>query len=78
MELEITTTIYIDMDCLVNMAQEEEWKDKDLNEVVDNFVSGLDDCDFYLIGSKEEEQIRIELEKRLKNLKKVVDTTNKR
>jgi hypothetical protein len=70
MELNVTTTVYIDMDYLVNMAQEKEWKDKELDEIVHDFVSGLDDCDYYLIGPEEERQIIAELEKRLKNLKK--------
>ena len=70
MELNVTTTVYIDMDYLVNIAQDKEYKNIELDEIVHDFVSGLDDCDYYLIGPKEEKQIKAELKKRLKNLKK--------
>lgn len=70
MELTITSTVFIDIDYLVNMVRKEEWKYIKLDEIVHDFVSRLDDCDYYLIGPEEEKQIKAELEKRLKNLKK--------
>ena len=70
MELKITTTVYIEMDCLVKKAQKPEWKNRSLDDLIEDYISGLDDCDYYLIGTEETEKIKTELRKRLKNLKK--------
>jgi len=65
MEFEINTSVWIDMDILVNMVLNGT-QGMTIDEIVNDFIAGLDDCDFYLACIIREE-IKKELQKRLDN-----------
>ena len=62
MELTITTTVWIEIEAIINLIEENGWS---IEEGVHDYIAGLDDCDYYLIGSEEEEKIIEEVKKRL-------------
>lgn len=55
MELKIVSYVYIDVDAIwetmLNKGSTLEW-------AIDDYVSGLDDCDYYAIGNEELEKIK--------------------
>ena len=53
MELWITTMVYIEMDTI----REKIKKGASIEEAVDDYISGLDDCEYYLIGEEEKAKI---------------------
>ena len=62
MELEITTTIFIDINEIIEAYHlDYNSSDEDIKKAVDYYVAGLDDADFYLIGTKEREKIKKEI-----------------
>lgn len=54
MELEINYTVWIDTDEILKGIK----KGLSLNDAIEDYVSGLDDADYYLIGSTEIEKIK--------------------
>lgn len=66
MEIEVKRTIYIDLDEII----EEHHLTKDtsyerIRASVDDYVSGLDDCDYYALNSDNITAITEEVEKKL-------------
>ena len=62
MELEIITTIFIDIDEIIEAYHlDYNSSDEDIKKAVDYYVAGLDDADFYLIGTEEREKIKKEI-----------------
>lgn len=62
MNLEITTTIFIDINEIIEAYHlDYNSSDEDIERAVDYYVSGLDDADFYLIGTEEREKIKKEI-----------------
>lgn len=45
MEFEYTGTIYFDIDYMVKCFIRDEWDD--LEDFVNDYIAGLDDCDYY-------------------------------
>ena len=57
MELEINTTVYIDIDAIIKYYIKEE--DLPLEIAVEEYIACLDDCDHYLVNNEEcKEKIR--------------------
>lgn len=62
MELEIITTIFIDIDEIIEAHHlDYNSSDKGIKWAVDSYVAELDDCEYYLIGQKEIEKIEKEV-----------------
>ena len=59
-ELEITTTVTIDVNEIKRIMAEDDFS---LDEAIDDYVAGLDDCDYFLIGTYEKEQIKNYIER---------------
>jgi len=59
-ELEITTTVGIDTDTIKYIMAEDSLT---LEEAIDDYVRGLDDCDYYLIGDVEKQKIKEQMER---------------
>ena len=58
MELEITTTIWIDVESIVNEYDiDMNTPYSDIKQSVEDYVSGLDDCEYYMIGGEEVNKI---------------------
>lgn len=58
MELEITTTVYIPVDAIIEDYGIDMNTDRaDIEKAVQDYVCGLDDCEYYIIGDAEIEQI---------------------
>ena len=53
MELWITTMVYIEMDTIREMIK----NGTPIEEAVDDYISGLEDCEYYLIGEEERAKI---------------------
>ena len=54
LELEITTSVFIDLECIKRKILEHDWKVRD---AIRAYVEGLNDDEFYLIGSEEYDKI---------------------
>lgn len=65
MELEITTCIYINIDEII----EHILNGTNIDDAIDNYIIGMDDCEYYLIGSEETKKIKEEVKKRLDKMK---------
>lgn len=62
MELEIITTVFIDINEIIEAHHlDYNSSDKGIKWAVDSYVAGLDDADFYLIGAEEKEKIKKEI-----------------
>jgi len=58
MELEITTSIYINLDYIIeyyNIVR--NTPTEDISNAVRHYVDGLDDSEYYLIGDEEKKKI---------------------
>lgn len=70
LELEVTTTIDIN---IVDLITQESLNSKssttDIQDAVNDYIGGLDDCEFYLIGPKETEIIIKHVHEYLDNMR---------
>ena len=58
MELEITTSIYIDIDYIIEINNiDNSFLGSEVRLCVEDYVNGMDDCDYCLIGHEEKEKI---------------------
>lgn len=67
LELDICTTVYIDVDNIVRNCLDNNLED--IEEAVWDYCSGLDDGTYYLLGDEEITKIKEEVEKQLKKAK---------
>ena len=66
MELTITNTVFIDIDIIIKNGHLNQMSDSDeIWNAIADYVNGLDDCEYYLIGDKEMNDICIEVKKQL-------------
>ena len=66
MELDIHNTIYIDVDGIIRIYRlKASSTDKQIEFAVNDYVSGLDDVDYYCIGETEIQQIIAKIKNRL-------------
>lgn len=66
MELIVTSTIWINIDDILDCLERDFDNDEEyLEDCVKAWVSGLDDCDYYLIGEQEMQQIIAEVRKQI-------------
>lgn len=63
MELEYSGTIYIDINTIIDSFLDEDNQWDSVEEAVDDYVCGLDDCDYYIIDSEMTEKIVAEVMK---------------
>lgn len=49
MEFEYSGTVYIDIDGIIDSFLDEDNEWDSLREAVDDYVCGLDDCDYYVV-----------------------------
>lgn len=62
MEIKITTVVFIDIDKIIEDNHlDYNSSDEDISQAVDEYVSCLEDCEYYLIGQKETEKIEKEV-----------------
>ena len=64
MELTITSTVYINLDEIIDSIN----NGMEIEEAVSDYVAGLDDCEYYLVGYDEQEKIIAEIKKILDNV----------
>ena len=67
MELKITTTIYIEIDVIKEIMEDSGY---DVTRAIQEYVDEMDDCEYYLIGDDEKEQIKNFIEKNTWQIKK--------
>ena len=66
MELTVTSTIWIDIDDILDCLERDFDNDEEyLENCVEAWIGGLDDCDYYLIGEQEMRQIVAEVKKQI-------------
>ena len=66
MELEIKTTIYIDVDDIIGgHGLDFNSTDAEIEEAIVGYVCQLDDSEYYLIGDTEEQKIFAEIRARV-------------
>lgn len=63
MEFEYSGTIYIDIDSIIDSFLDEDNQWDSVEEAVDDYVCGLDDCEYYVIDSEMTEKIVAEVMK---------------
>lgn len=62
MEIEINYTIWIDIDGIINdYCLCSSSSDDDITTAINDWCAGLDDCDYYNIGTEEIAKIRTEI-----------------
>lgn len=66
MLLVIEQTVYIDEHEIVNSILNHEFDNVD--DAVDEYVAGLDDCEYYAIGNEEIEKVKAKVKKMLKHI----------
>ena len=58
MEITKTITINIDLDTIIEDGElSKNSTDSDIDHVIYEYVTGLDDCDYYLIDDSDEDEI---------------------
>lgn len=58
MEITITSTIYIDIDRIIEDGNLDcNSADVEIKEAINDYCCGLDDCEYYLIGREQEDKI---------------------
>ena len=66
MELIVTSTIWINIDDILDCLERDFDNDEEyLEDCVKTWIGGLDDCDYYLIGEREMQQIVAEVKKQI-------------
>ena len=70
MEFTITTTIYIDIDAIANNYIESINFYENIEETVNDYVCGLDDCEYYIIDEDTITAITKAVEAKLKERRK--------
>ena len=63
MELEYSGVIYIDVDAIIDAFLDEDNQFDDVRDAVDDYVCGLDDCEYYVIDGEMTEKIVAEVMK---------------
>lgn len=63
MELEYSGIIYIDVDAIIDAFLDEDNQFDDVRDAVDDYVCGLDDCEYYVIDDEMTEKIVAEVMK---------------
>lgn len=70
MEFTITTTIYIDIDTIANNYIESINFYENIGEAVNDYVCGLDDCEYYIIDEDTITAITKAVETKIKERRK--------
>jgi hypothetical protein len=66
MELEIKSYVYIEVEEIIKDSELTiNSTDEEIKNAISDYVAGLDDCEYYLIGNDEKEKIFKELKKDL-------------
>lgn len=66
MNLKITKTVFIDIDEIIEYNYlDYNSSDMEVQIAVEDYLSSLEDCDYYLIGEEEEEKIKKEVRKKI-------------
>jgi hypothetical protein len=66
MELEIKSYVYIEIEEIIKDSKLTiNSTDEEIKNAISDYVAGLDDCEYYLIGNDEKEKIFKELKKDL-------------
>lgn len=66
MELTITNTVFIDINTIIEDGHLNQMSNSDeIWNAITDYICGLDDCKYYLIGDKEMNDIYVEVKKQL-------------
>lgn len=66
MDFTVETTIHIPIEYIINFYEiDEDTVFSDIHNAIDDYVSGMDDCDYYLVNDDIKERVFKEVIQRL-------------